>query len=100
MCLFPITVVSAADQAVRSAPVRIGWYEDAYNITDEHGERRGYGYEFQQAVAGYTSWNYDYVRADSVFVKILQKNWLGVFLSLKNLSRGFAPTLRYPRIFF
>ena len=35
-----------------------------------------------------------------VFVKILQKNWLGVFLSLKNLSRGFAPTLRYPRIFF
>ena len=28
------------------------------------------------------------------------KNWLGVFLSLKNLSRGFAPTLRYPRIFF
>lgn len=36
----------------------------------------------------------------TVFVKILQKNWLGVFLSLKNLSRGFAPTLRYPRIFF
>lgn len=36
----------------------------------------------------------------SVFVKILQKNWLGVFLPLKNLSRGFAPTLRYPRIFF
>ena len=38
--------------------------------------------------------------AFAVFVKILQKNWLGVFLSLKNLSRGFAPTLRYPRIFF
>lgn len=37
---------------------------------------------------------------EAVFVKILQKNWLGVFLSLKNLSRGFAPTLRYPRIFF
>ena len=37
---------------------------------------------------------------EPVFVKILQKNWLGVFLSLKNLSRGFAPTLRYPRIFF
>ena len=39
-------------------------------------------------------------RLSAVFVKILQKNWLGVFLSLKNLSRGFAPTLRYPRIFF
>ena len=40
------------------------------------------------------------VEMKPVFVKILQKNWLGVFLSLKNLSRGFAPTLRYPRIFF
>ena len=39
-------------------------------------------------------------QTEAVFVKILQKNWLGVFLSLKNLSRGFAPTLRYPRIFF
>jgi|GEM_PF-2814397 len=39
-------------------------------------------------------------KLEPVFVKILQKNWLGVFLSLKNLSRGFAPTLRYPRIFF
>lgn len=64
MCLFPITAVSAADQAVRSAPVRVGWCEDAYNITGEHGERSGYGYEFQQAVAGYTSWNYEYVRGD------------------------------------
>lgn len=40
------------------------------------------------------------IQPAAVFVKILQKNWLGVFLSLKNLSRGFAPTLRYPRIFF
>ena len=40
------------------------------------------------------------VFAKPVFVKILQKNWLGAFLPLKNLSRGFAPALRYPRIFF
>ena len=64
LCLFPMSAVLAADQSVTNAPVRVGWYEDAYNITGEHGERRGYGYEFQQAVAGYTSWNYDYVRAD------------------------------------
>ena len=42
----------------------------------------------------------DFILKTPVFVKILQKNWLGVFLPLKNLSRGFAPTLRYPRIFF
>ena len=35
----------------------------------------------------------------AVFVKIPQKNLLGGFLPLDNLSRGFAPTLRYPRIF-
>lgn len=40
-----------------------------------------------------------YRQAVAVFVKILQKNLLGGFLPLDNLSRGFAPTLRYPRIF-
>ena len=62
LCLFPMSAVLAADQSVTNAPVRVGWYEDAYNITGKHGERSGYGYEFQQAVAGYTSWKYDYVR--------------------------------------
>ena len=62
LCLFPMSTVLAADQSVTNAPVRVGWYEDAYNITGKHGERSGYGYEFQQAVAGYTSWKYDYVR--------------------------------------
>ena len=53
----------AAEELRTNTPVRVGWYEDAYNITGAHGERSGYGYEFQQAVAGYTSWTYDYVRA-------------------------------------
>ena len=43
--------------------VRVGWYEDAYNITGAHGERSGYGYEYEQAVAAYTGWKYEYVRA-------------------------------------
>ena len=43
--------------------VRIGWYEDAYNITGKHGERSGYAYEFEQAVAAYTGWSYEYVHA-------------------------------------
>lgn len=63
MCFIPLSAVSAADLSAANAPVRVGWYEDAYNITGENGERSGYGYEFQQAVAGYTGWNYDYVRA-------------------------------------
>ena len=51
----------------------------------------------KSGATGDNRWN---LQMKSVFVKILQKNWLGVFLPLKNLSRGFAPTLRYPRIFF
>lgn len=44
--------------------VRVGWYEDSYNITGKNGERSGYGYEFQQAVSAYTDWTYEYTVAD------------------------------------
>ena len=49
--------------AAESKTVRVAWYEDSYNITGDHGERSGYGYEFQQAIAGYTGWSYQYVRS-------------------------------------
>ncbi len=54
--LFPALPADAADK------IRSGWYEDAYNITGRHGERSGYGYEYLQAMAGYTGWDYDYVK--------------------------------------
>ena len=40
-----------------------GWYEDAYNITGKNGERSGYAYEYEQSVAAYTGWTYEYVKA-------------------------------------
>ena len=43
-------------------PVRVGWYEDSYNITGPNGERSGYGYEYEQSVAAYTGWDYEYVK--------------------------------------
>ena len=54
----PLTATAAQQPKV----VRIGWYEDAYNITGKHGERSGYAYEFEQAVAAYTGWQYEYVK--------------------------------------
>lgn len=54
--------VSAFAECAETKTVRAGWYEDAYNITGEHGERSGYGYEYEQAVAAYTGWSYEYVR--------------------------------------
>ncbi len=76
LCLLVPLLPSAAAAVQDSSSVRVAWYEDAaYNITDESGERRGYGYEYQQAVAQYTGWTYNYIEG----------NWLD---SLNRLQQG------------
>ncbi len=54
--------------------VRIGMFEDTYNVVNEDGEISGYGYEYIQKIAGYTGWTYEYVQAD----------WSDCFEKLKN----------------
>lgn len=51
--------VSAEEAKYRT--VRVGWYEGTYNTTGPDGRRRGYSYEYQQAVAVHTGWKYEYV---------------------------------------
>ena len=51
--------VSAEKEKTRT--VRVGWYEGIYNTTGADGQRRGYSYEYQQAVAAHTGWKYEYV---------------------------------------
>ena len=42
--------------------VRVGWYDDsAFNMMDDLGRRTGYAYEYQQKIALYTGWKYEYV---------------------------------------
>lgn len=41
--------------------VRVGWYESAFHRTDQFGRKSGYGYEYQQVVATFTGWRYEYV---------------------------------------
>ena len=41
--------------------VRVGWFESPFNITDEQGRRSGYSYDYQQKLAAYTGWTYEYV---------------------------------------
>ena len=55
--------VSARAEEPEAKVVRVGWYEDAYNITGKDGQRSGYGYEYEQSVAAYTGWTYEYVEA-------------------------------------
>ena len=61
-----------ADEAEKT--IRVGSFEDTFNYVDEHGVRRGYGYELMQALAGYTGWKFEYVKCD----------WSNCFEKLEN----------------
>lgn len=78
--LLLVTAVPLANaEETPSKLVRVGWYEDSYNITGANGERSGYGYEYQQAVAAYTNWNYQYVKAGwSDLMELLQSGDIDV----------------------
>ena len=57
-----------------SESVRVGWYEDSYHTTGENGERSGYSYEYEQAIAAYTSWSYTYKKGSwSELLTMLEK---------------------------
>ncbi len=55
----PVSAEESQEKTVRTA-----LFAGAYIQEDENGEKRGYGYEFQQAVASYTGWKYDYIECD------------------------------------
>ena len=59
---------------VAEKTIRVGSFEDTFNYVDEHGVRRGYGYELMQALAGYTGWKFEYVKCD----------WSNCFEKLEN----------------
>ena len=71
-----ITVLPIAVSAEESKnrTVRVGWYEGTYNTTGPDGKKRGYSYEYQQAVAAHTGWKYEYVEGSwSELMSMLKK---------------------------
>lgn len=64
LMLFTLMPFSVSAEKTPEKIVRVGYFEDAYSTVDDNGERSGYGYEYQQAVAAYTGWTYDYVASD------------------------------------
>ena len=64
--------------------VRVGWHEEPYFIVDENGRRSGYSYEYQQKVAAYTGWDYEYVEGS--WSELLQMLKDGEIDMLANLS--------------
>lgn len=73
LCLSVLLLVCLPLQALAAEGkvVRVGWFEGGYNTTGPSGERSGYGYEFQQTVAAYTGWRYEYVKGSNV--ELLEK---------------------------
>lgn len=66
---FPVSAEEA-----KSRTVRVGWYEGTYNTTGPDGKKRGYSYEYQQAVAARTGWKYEYVEGSwSELMSMLKK---------------------------
>lgn len=61
MTLSVLLPVTAAYAQKTQKTVRVGWYESPFNITDEHGRRSGYAYEYQRKISAYTGWEYEYV---------------------------------------
>lgn len=41
--------------------VRVGWFDSPFNTIDEFGRRAGYAYDYQQKLAAYSGWTYEYV---------------------------------------
>lgn len=62
LMLFTLCIPCFADETQKT--IRVGSFEDTFNYVDEHGVRRGYGYELMQALAGYTGWKFEYVKCD------------------------------------
>ena len=61
--LLPCLILTGSAMAAEKEQkvVRVGWYESAFHNTDSFGRKSGYGYVYQQRVAIYTGWTYEYV---------------------------------------
>ena len=65
LCLFVIEAcivqISAEAEQNSEKTVRVGWYDSAFFTIDQFGRRSGYAYEYQQKIAAYAGWQYEYV---------------------------------------
>ena len=61
--LAPSVFTSAAEGTDTGRKVKVGWYisERFQEGEAAHGRKSGYSYEYLQAVANYTGWEYEYV---------------------------------------
>ena len=73
ICLLVLSVPTFAKENSDNV-IRVGSFEETYNVVNEKGERSGYGYEYLQDIAGYAGWTYKYITSD----------WKNCFTQLEN----------------
>lgn len=83
--LFTLTAFADTSASDMYVNVQAAWYEDSYHITNPDGGRSGYGYEYEQAVASYTGWDYIYVKDD----------WTALFEKLENGQIDIMSSISY-----
>ena len=84
LVLLLMMIPLAAQAGTEGKTVRVGWYESAFHRTDSFGRRSGYGYEYQQRIAIYTGWNYEYVEGS--WSELLEKLIAGELDLLSDVS--------------
>ena len=84
MMLSIMTPLAAYAKDAEPKTVRVGWYESAFHRTDQFGRKSGYGYEYQQRIAIYTGWTYEYVEGS--WSELLEKLIAGDLDILSDVS--------------
>ena len=82
--IFASVPLNAFAQETNQKTVRVGWYESAFHRTDAFGRKSGYGYEYQQRIAIYTGWKYEYVEGS--WSELLEKLIAGELDLLSDVS--------------
>lgn len=77
--------------------VRIGWFDSTYCFKDPFGRRSGLAYEYQQRIAAYTGWDYEYIEGTwSELFTMLQNGEIDILCDVSYTSER-AQTIRYSR---
>ena len=63
LCLVLVALLALPVTALaqKTGIIRVGWYESPFNRTDPLERRSGYAYDYQQKIAAYSGWTYEYV---------------------------------------
>ncbi len=83
-CIHPLPAHAQENDTV----VRVGWYESPFNSMDRFGRRSGYAYDYQQKIAAYTGWRYEYIEGS--FSELLDMVQEGKIDLLSDVS--YTPT--------